>query len=194
MNTLAKDLSRKNLRSQTWQQIGGAGSGIMFSKICKAMHANDLFIAETSVPNLNVWFEIGYAIAIGRDPILLVDSNRKSQDRPSILPTIYQCYYQRIDQVWPELNKLLAERESTFLPNRVSSLLVPVDLLDERDGVVYVIPAWQDDAFKNVTKQLETAKQDEKIVAFHPLIRLILFLTISYLKPERSPKQKQSLV
>jgi len=85
MNFLAADLRRRGNRTQTWENVSGAGP--IFTRVCKAIHANDVMVAEVTELNPNVLFEVGYALAVGRDVILLSDRNRGASNALGLLQT-----------------------------------------------------------------------------------------------------------
>jgi hypothetical protein len=75
----------------TWQrmQIGGR---MLLPDICEAITGRDLFIAEVSILNPNVLFELGFALALRKRIWLLLDSSlasaRSGFDRFQLLTTV----------------------------------------------------------------------------------------------------------
>jgi hypothetical protein len=165
MGELAKQMGRRGFKAQKWEAIGGAGTGLMFKQICKSIHANDMFIAEVTETNLNVIFELGYAVGVGRNPIILKDSNRVSTSAIPLLPTQYQCHYERLEQVVQELSRYASNREDDFGPNRTAELLSAVNLDSENEGAVYFVPAWQDQSWRSIERVLESAKRIGRITS-----------------------------
>ena len=55
---------------------------LLFRKVCDGILANNYLLAEVTEPNTNVLMEVGYALAVGRKPILLVEKNPASLETP----------------------------------------------------------------------------------------------------------------
>ena len=73
---LAKELSDRGIYGERWEdKVKG---DLIFSKVCDGIYSHDFLLAEVTEPNPNVLLEIGYALAVGRQPILLIDKTRKS--------------------------------------------------------------------------------------------------------------------
>lgn len=164
MTNLYHALSAQGYSPQTWQRL--TGDNIVFRKIIDAIHAHDVLIAEISELNPNVLIEVGYALAVGRDPILLVDKNRQSLSL-NILGTKDQCYYGSRQDVLIWLGKYFASRTYSSAPNRVVPLLDGIDPSAEREGHVYYIPASTDDVSTSIASTIERAKKrHSRIVSF----------------------------
>lgn len=90
MRNLTTDLHRKGYKASTWEEY--VSGKTIFSKICEQIYSHDFVIAEVTERNLNVLFEVGYSLAIGRDVILLTNRNRLLKPL-RLLQTKEQCFY-----------------------------------------------------------------------------------------------------
>ena len=86
---LVTELEARGIRGVRWED--SVRNDLLFSKVCEGIYANDFLLAEVTTPNLNVLLEIGYALAVGRQPLLLQDKNRKSWTR-DLLTTLESCF------------------------------------------------------------------------------------------------------
>ena len=66
---LAHELTQRDFYSHRWEDI--VKNDLLFSKACEGIYSHDYLLAEVTEPNPNVMLEIGYALAVGRQPILL---------------------------------------------------------------------------------------------------------------------------
>ena len=87
---LVCELSSRGIEGVRWEDI--VSTDLLFSKVCEGIHANGFLIAEVTEPNPNVMLEVGYALAVGRQPLLLQNRNRESWSR-DLLTTLEGCYY-----------------------------------------------------------------------------------------------------
>ena len=76
---LVQELRDRGFSGVRWED--SVKNDLLFSKVCEGIHANDFLLAEITKPNLNVLLEIGYALAVGRQPVLLQDKNLRSWTR-----------------------------------------------------------------------------------------------------------------
>ena len=106
---LVKEIGDRGFNGTRWENL--VNNDLLFSKVCEGIYGNDFLLAEVTEPNPNVLLEIGYALAVGRLPVLLQDKNSKPWSR-HLLTTLESCYYEtregsRIStRTWPnsELN------------------------------------------------------------------------------------------
>ena len=164
MNGLASELRVRGYRIQSWEGFSAAST--MFQRICKAIHANELLIAEISQLNPNVLFEVGYALAVGRDAVLLSDRNRRLSTHLGILQTKYQCFYEKREDILVFLERYHAQASASPKPNRSVPLMDTIDRDLEREGQVYVLPAWSDDVTRAIQKLLLPLKRKSVISDF----------------------------
>ncbi len=120
MRLLAKELSDRSFTTSTWESLGRGGT--IYTKVTKAILEHDVLIAEISELNLNVLVEVGTAMALGREPILLVDKLRETKTL-RILGTMEQCYY----ETRPHIIRWVEEfYRSRAVGNRFRGRVVPV--------------------------------------------------------------------
>ena len=93
---LVDELGERGINGTRWEDIVGAG--LLFSKVCEGIYSNDFLLAEVTEPNSNVLLEIGYALAVGRQPILLKNKNQPNWSR-YLLTTLESCFYQTRDDI-----------------------------------------------------------------------------------------------
>ena len=106
---LRDELAGREMKVSRWEDtIQGE---LIFCKVCNGIYGHDMLLAEVTEANANVLLETGYAIAVGRHPILLIDENRKRWDR-KLLSTLESCYYTNREEIYGHLAKLQAERKN----------------------------------------------------------------------------------
>ena len=76
---LVKELRYRGFDGVRWEDL--VKNDLLFSKVCEGIYGNDYLLAEVTEPNPNVLLEIGYALAVGRLPVLLQDKNSKPWSR-----------------------------------------------------------------------------------------------------------------
>ena len=72
---LIVELMEQDVLGQRWEDT--IGNDVLFSKVCEGIYGHDYLLAEITEPNANVLLEIGYALAVGRLPILLNKQKQK---------------------------------------------------------------------------------------------------------------------
>ena len=87
---LVSELSSRGVEGVRWEDI--VSTDLLFSKVCEGIHANGFLMAEVTEPNPNVMLEVGYSLAVGRQPLLLQYRNHKSWSR-DLLSTLEGCFY-----------------------------------------------------------------------------------------------------
>lgn len=151
MRKLHLELNLRGYQSETWERT--IGSTMLFRKVCDEIHAHDVLVAEISELNANVLVEVGYALAVGRDPLLLVDKHRTSSSL-KILRTFEQCRYNTRDEILVYLDRYFSKRTSIPVPNRVHPLLEDIDSNEGRDGAVYHVRASIDDNSNSIYRAI----------------------------------------
>ena len=133
---LVNELGEQGLKGQRWEDT--IGNDVLFSKVCEGIYGHDYLLAEVTEPNANVLLEIGYALAVGRLPILLNDKSRKAWDR-EILTTIEGCFYETRPDILEHVLTLLPERgDLAEDPNRRLPMLQKMGIFDrdEEPGTI----------------------------------------------------------
>ena len=86
----------------SWRDLSVSGQ-IIFCEICKAIRFSKVFVADLTVLNFNVLFEIGYAIGLGKPIRLIRDTNfaRDAQELEELgtLDTIGYENYSNSDMI-----------------------------------------------------------------------------------------------
>ena len=133
---------------------------LIFCKVCNGIHGHDMLLAEVTEANANVLLEIGYAMAIGRLPILLIDENRKKWDR-KLLSTLESCYYTNREEIYDHISKLQAERKyDSEISSRRLPMLESTGIFDreETPGTIYHLkPKITTDQIKRIDRVLKTS-------------------------------------
>ena len=134
---LTRELRDRGLYGQRWEDI--ANNDLLFSKVCEGIHSHDFLLAEVTEPNQNVMLEIGYALAVGRQPILLRNRNRKEWAR-RLLTTLEGCPYTTRENIFDYIAKLQsAERRDDENPDRRLQFLENMGIFEDSEtaGTVY---------------------------------------------------------
>ena len=125
---LVNELTQQDILGQRWEDT--IGNGVIFSKVCEGIYGNDYLLAEVTEPNANVLLEIGYALAVGRLPILLNDRSRKAWNR-ELLTTLESCFYNtRLDILEHILTRLADRGDLPEQPNRRLPMLQKMGIFD----------------------------------------------------------------
>ena len=118
---LVTELKDRGIRGVRWEDV--VSNDLIFLKVCDGIHSNDFLLAEITEPNLNVQLEIGYAIAVGRQPLLLLDRNRIPWTR-ELLTTRESCFYATRQDIHDHLAGWQKDRSpDTYGPNRQQQVL-----------------------------------------------------------------------
>ena len=152
---LAQELSERGLSVDRWEDI--VKGDILFTKVCEGIHAHDVLLAEVTDANANVLIEVGYALAVGRLPILLVDKNRPRWKR-LLLRILETSFYETREDIHGHVMGLMATREALETPADHLPLLEQMGIFDieERGGTVYhVRPKLTTDAIRRVESVLQ---------------------------------------
>lgn len=129
---LRKELNDKGYKATTWEDT--VENDLIFNKICNLIHTHDYLLAEVTYPNLNVLFEVGYALAVGRMPILLINKNKSDLwKNRTILSTLESCRYKIRSDIHEYINTLTSNRK---IPKSPTNRKLP--FLDHMN--IYAIP------------------------------------------------------
>lgn len=112
---LVTELKDRGFRGVRWEDV--VSNDILFSKVCNGIHSHDFLLAEVTEPNLNVELEIGYALAVGRQPLLLQNKNRISWPR-DLLTTLERCLYATREDIHEYITRWRARSPDNDGPNR----------------------------------------------------------------------------
>ncbi len=152
---LANELGEWGIQTERWEDL--VNNDLLFAKVCDAIYGSDYLLAEVTEPNPNVLLEIGYALAVGRLPVLLKNKNRKDWNR-TLLTTLEGCYYATREDIHNYITTLLTDqRPIPQSPNRRLPFLENMGIFDpaEVPGTVYHLkPKLSADWISRVDKTL----------------------------------------
>ncbi len=144
--------SKPNHRWLSWKSLL-VGGQIVFCEICRSIRFAKVFIADVSVLNFNVLFELGYALGLGI-PIRLLRDTSYSRDSHEledfgIIDTIGYDQYSNADDIVTAI--LSSEARTTSLPRVVPEyrtrpiymVLPPI----ETEGIARLTTALKNSAF-----------------------------------------------
>ena len=133
---LTEELNSRGYRGTRWADL--VSNDLLFSKVCEGIHANDFLLAEITEPNANVQMEIGYALAVGRQPILLQNNNRHSWHR-ELLRTLESCFYSTREDIHSYLSEYQKRSDVPSDPSRNLPFLENMGFYDYREvrGMAY---------------------------------------------------------
>ena len=155
---LHQDLSERGFYGQRWEDI--VQNELLFSKVCEGIYSNDFLLAEVTEPNANVMLEIGYALAVGREPILLKNTTQKEWSR-TLLTTLESCYYETREDIFQYITKLQTNgRRVSEEPNRRLPLLESMGIFEDSEiprTVYHLKPKISADWISKVTKTLDAS-------------------------------------
>ena len=124
---LTSEMKGRGIEVQRWQD--SIANDLLFAKVCELIHGNDYLLAEITEPNPNVLLEVGYALAVGRLPVLLTDTNRPGWNR-TVLKTLEGCLYETRDDIHRYIAGLLQNRNVPETPNRRLPFLENTGIFD----------------------------------------------------------------
>ena len=128
--------------------------------MCDGIHGHDFIIAEVTESNSNVLLEIGYALAVGRQPILLIDQNRPKWER-RLLATLESCHYQTREDIHEFIIRLSSyPRKIPTNPDRRLPMLESMGIFEreEQPGTVYHLrPKLVTDPIKRIDSVLSSS-------------------------------------
>ena len=134
---LTNQLAFRGISCTRWEDV--ISSDLLFSKVCEGIYSHDFLLAEVTDPNPNVLLEIGYALAIGRQPVLLKNENMQNWSR-KLLTTLEGCYYETREDIYAHLAKIIDDdRQIPESPDRRLPFLDKMGIYDEVEdpGTVY---------------------------------------------------------
>ena len=134
---LTREFRDRGFYGERWEDI--ASHDLLFSKVCEGIHSHDFLLAEVTDPNPNVMLEIGYALAVGRQPILLRNKNRTEWAR-RLLTTLEGCPYTTREDIFNYIAKLQSlERRDDNKPDRRLRFLENMGIFEDSEtaGTVY---------------------------------------------------------
>lgn len=152
---LASEMEARGIQGVRWEDL--VGNDLLFSKVCDEIYANDFLLAEVTEPNLNVLLEVGYALAVGRQPLLLQDKNRVSWTR-QLLTTLESCHYATREDIHEHIARWQAGSTESSSPNRRLPFLDNMGIYDDQEvrGTIYHLkPKVSTDWIGRVDKVLE---------------------------------------
>ena len=179
---LVEDLRQQDIHGQRWE--GTVHNDVLFSKVCEGIYGHDYLLAEVTEPNANVLLEIGYALAVGRLPILLQDKNRKPWNR-ELLTALESSFYETRPEVLGHILSLQADRRGlSESPNRRLPILEKMGIFarsEESGTVCHLKPKMARDWISAVEKELKgsffrfsgTDPSDSSYDEFFPQARAI---------------------
>jgi|CXWL01.1.fsa_nt_gi hypothetical protein len=132
MSYLATDLRGAGHEVTTWEEL--TNPGFLFPPIADAIQAADLVLAETSLTNLNVMFEVGYAIALNKAVYQLIDERSTIAKVVDVLGIVRYVPYSTRPDVVRAVEKLNLNDE----PLGSQLGLEPIS---QRLGGLYFIPS-----------------------------------------------------
>ena len=112
---LVTELRARGVVGVRWEDL--VRNDLLFSKVCEGIYAHDFLLAEVTEPNLNVLLEIGYALSVGRQPLLLQNKNRNSWTR-DLLTTLESCFYETRQDICEHIARWQAVSPESNPPNR----------------------------------------------------------------------------
>ena len=179
---LVEDLRQQDIHGQRWEDT--FNNDVLFSKVCDGIYGHDYLLAEVTEPNANVLLEIGYALAVGRLPILLKDKNKKSWNR-ELLTALESSFYETRLEVLGHILSLQADRRGlSESPNRRLPILENMGIFnrsEEPGTVCHLKPKMPRDWISGVEKELKesffrfsgTDPSDSSYDEFFPQARAI---------------------
>ena len=133
---LVNELNSRGFSGVRWEDLVDAR--LLFSKVCEGIHANAFLLADVTEPNPNVLMEIGYALAVGRQPILLQNKNRDTWAR-YLLTTLDSCHYETREDIHEHISRLQAQSSFSSDPNQRLPFLEQLGLYEHEEvrGTAY---------------------------------------------------------
>ena len=194
---LADEMQNRGMQVQRWEDT--VMGDLLFRKVCDGILSNNYLLAEVTEPNTNVLMEVGYGLAVGRKPILLVDKNRRSWKRPA-LSALESCFYENRDDILNHIGRLQANETNDITPPTKLELLDSQGILsisEDQGALHHLKPGIATDWVKAITRALDrhprfrathTDPTDSASDEFYQQARLIKkaeYLVASLLSKER---------
>ena len=153
---LVEELSLQDIIGRRWEDT--VHNDLLYAKVCEGIYGHDYLLAEVTEPNANVLLEIGYALAVGRLPILLKDKNRRPWER-ELLITLESCFYETRPDVLQHILSVQSDRRDLpESPNRRLPFLEKMGIFErtEEPGTVcHLKPKLSSDWISAVERQLK---------------------------------------
>ncbi len=155
---LVREMRVRGFDGVRWEDL--VNNDLLFSKVCEGIYGNDYLLAEVTEPNPNVLLEIGYSLAVGRLPVLLVHKNSTPWAR-DLLTTLESCHYETREDIHIYLRRLKAQNASIPNdPNRRLPFLEKMGIFDqpETSATVYHLkPKLSADWISRVDRTLKSS-------------------------------------
>ena len=155
---LVIEMSDRGFNGTRWEDL--VNNDLLFSKVCEGIYGNDFLLAEVTEANPNVLLEIGYALAVGRLPILLQDKNSTPWSR-RLLTTLEGCYYETREDIHTYMAKLRSQSTPlTDGPDRRLPFLEKMGIFDEPETpatVYHLKPKLSADWISRVDRTLKSS-------------------------------------
>lgn len=140
--------SKPNHRWQSWKELA-VGGQIVFCEICRCIRFAKVFVADVTVLNFNVLFELGYAIGLEKPIRLLRDPSYARDARDfedfGIIDTIGYDAYSNSDDI-----------VSALLKGDARNLLVPRAVPEYRGSPIYIVlPSVETEGVARLTTALK---------------------------------------
>ena len=165
---LVNELEARGVSGVRWEDIGS--NDLIFSKVCDGIHSNSFLLAEITEPNSNVLLEIGYALAVGRQPLLLIDQNRVNWKR-ELLTTLESCFYFTRQDIHNHIAQWqMSKPHDNHEPNQRLPFLEKMGIFDNQEtgGTAYHLkPKISTDWISRVDKSFNT-KRHFKLISMDP--------------------------
>ena len=107
----------------------------IIQSIERKIDAATICFADISIDNPNVWYELGYATAKGKDIVIVCDENRNGKYPFDISHKNIIQYKSDSPSDFTELSKKITERINTYLRNQERNYKIIDSPLKECDGL-----------------------------------------------------------
>ncbi|MDE0070599.1 MAG: hypothetical protein OXO48_12860 [Caldilineaceae bacterium] len=133
---LVNQLKNRGIGGVRWEDV--VSNDLLFTKVCEEIHSSAFLLAEVTEPNLNVLLEVGYALAVGRQPLLLQNKNQKTWTR-DLLSTLESCFYATREDICEHISRWQARSPDIYEPNQRLPFLDNMGLYDHQEvrGTTY---------------------------------------------------------
>ena len=151
---LAAEMGSRGMQVERWEDT--VSGDLIFRKVCHGIFGNHYLLAEVTEPNTNVLMEVGYALASGRQPILLVDETRNKWNRPT-LSAVESCQYKNRDDILNFIGRLQLDHGDDQHPPTKVKMLDSMGILsipEEPWAIHHLKPAVATDWVKAIAKNL----------------------------------------
>ena len=154
-SNLVTELGQRGFQGSRWEDF--VNNDLLFSKVCDGIYGHDYLLAEVTEPNSNVLLEIGYALAVGRLPVLLQDKNWQPWSR-NLLTSLENCHYETRDDIYRYMANLRSGPQNpSEAPDRRLPFLENMGILleeESRSTVYHLKPKQSADWISRIDKVL----------------------------------------